>query len=85
MTALDTDKQMISTHYVEILCTQPGYISGLAPCTYDEADTGILLHLDYAMKEGYTKVSIHTVCTDVRVLAVIHSPTPQHHQVVGGL
>jgi hypothetical protein len=70
VTALATDKQVISTHQSEVLCTQPRDTSGIAPCTHEEADTRILLHLDDAVNEGYTKVSIRTVDTDVVVLAV---------------
>ena len=70
VTALDTDKQIVSTHHAEVLCTQPRDVSGLAPCTHEEADTRILLHLEDAVKEGYTKVSVRTVDTDVLVLAV---------------
>ena len=70
VTALDTDKEIISNHHAEVLCTQPRDVSGLAPCTHEEADTRILLHLEDAVKEGYTKVSVRTVDTDVLVLAV---------------
>ena len=45
-------------------------MSGLAPCTHEEADTLILLHLEDAVRHGNTRVSIHTVDTDVVVLAV---------------
>ena len=45
-------------------------MSDLAPCTHEEADTRILLHLEDAVKQGYNKVSIRTVDTDVVVLAV---------------
>ena len=45
-------------------------VSGLAPCTHEEADTRILLHLEDAVKQGYNKVSIRTVDTNVVVLAV---------------
>ena len=70
VTALDAGKQIISTHHAEVLCTQSRDTSGLAPCTHEEADTRILLHLEDAVKEGYTKVSVRTVDTDVLVLAV---------------
>lgn len=70
VTALNTRKQIISTHHAEVLCTQPRDVSGLAPRTHEEADTRILLHLGDAVKEGYTKVSICTVDTDMLVLAV---------------
>ena len=70
VTALDTEKQIISTHHAEVLCTHLRDTSGLAPCTHEEADTRIMLHLGDAVKEGYDKVSIRTVDTDVVVLAV---------------
>ncbi|KAG0725800.1 hypothetical protein GWK47_037891 [Chionoecetes opilio] len=45
-------------------------VSALAPCTHEEADTRILLHLQDAVQQGYSKVSIRTVDTDVVVLAI---------------
>ena len=65
-----TDKQVISTCHTGMLCTQSRDVSGLAPCTHEEVDTRILLHLEDAVKQGYIKVSIRTVDTDVVVLAV---------------
>ena len=37
------------------------YASGLAPCTHEETDSCMLLHLEDAVKEGYTKVVVRTV------------------------
>ena len=65
-----TDKQVISTCHTGVLCTQSRDVSGLAPCTHEEADTRILLHLEDVVKQGYNKVSIPTVDTGVVVLAV---------------
>ena len=65
-----TDKQVISTCHTGVLCTQSRDVSGVAPCTHEEADKRILLHLEDALKRGYNKVSIRTVDTDVVVLAV---------------
>ena len=53
------------------MCFVPRYIAGLAPCTHDEADTRMLLHVEDAVKQGYTKVPVRTVDTDVVVLAVM--------------
>lgn len=53
-----------------MLCNQSRDLSRLSPCTHEEADTRIILHLEDAVKEGKTKVSIRTVDTDVVVLAV---------------
>ncbi len=65
-TAIDTDseKQILSTHHAEVICSHPREVSGLAPCTHEEADTRILLHVHDAVKEGYKKVSVCTVDTD---------------------
>lgn len=70
VSAHDTGKQVISTHHADVLCSQPRDTSGLAPCTHEEADSRMLLHLEDAVKEGYTKVVVRTVDTDVVVLAV---------------
>ena len=66
----ETEKQIVSTHRTDVFCTQPRDVAGLAPCTHEEADTRILLHVEDAVKQGYTKVSVRTVDTDVVVLAV---------------
>ncbi|KAK4325492.1 hypothetical protein Pmani_003942 [Petrolisthes manimaculis] len=66
----ETEKQIISPNHKHVLCTQPRDVTGLAPCSHEEADTRILLHVQDAVIQGYTKVSIRTVDTDVVVLAV---------------
>ncbi len=53
-----------------MVCTQARDIDGLAPCSHEEADTRILLHVQDAARQGYSKVLIRTVDTDVIVLAV---------------
>ena len=70
VTALDQDKPILNTHHPAVLCNQPRDNTGIAPCTHEEADTCILLHLADAVKEDYSKASIRTVDTDVLVLAV---------------
>jgi hypothetical protein len=62
---IDTCKQVITTDVLKLpRCT------GLAPCTQEEADTRMLLHLEHAVRQGHNKVSIHTVDTEVVVLAI---------------
>ena len=68
--AKETEKQIVSTHRTDVFCTQPRDVAGLAPCTHEEADTRMLLHVEDAVKQGYTNVSVRTVDTDVVVLAV---------------
>jgi len=67
---MNTTKQVISTHHSNVLCAQPRYVTDLAPCSHEEADTRIMIHLEDAVKQGNTKVTIRTVDTDVVVLAV---------------
>ena len=45
---------------------------GLQPCSHEEADTRMLLHVKDAMNCGFMSVMIITVGTDVVVLAVTH-------------
>jgi len=66
----DTERQIIATYHKDVLCTQPRDTTGLAPCTQEEADTRIFLHVSDAAKHGYRKVMIHTVDSDVLVLAI---------------
>ena len=67
---IETNKQVISTHHVNVICKNQQDISALAPCTHEEADTRIFLHLEDAVHQGHSRVSIRTVDTDVVVLAV---------------
>lgn len=53
-----------------MLCINHKDVLGLAPFTHEEADTRIILHLVNAVRQGYSKVSIRTVDTDVVVLAI---------------
>ena len=36
--SINCSKQIISTHRTEVLCNQSRDVSGLAPCTHEEAD-----------------------------------------------
>ena len=67
---IETEKQVLSTIQSNIVCTQSKNVSRLTPCTHEEADTRIILHLEDAVTEGFNKISIRTVDTDVVVLAV---------------
>ena len=61
----DTSKQVISTHHVNLICKNRQDTSSLAPCTHEEADTCIFLHLEDAVRHGHNRVLIRTVDTDV--------------------
>ena len=47
-------------------------LDGLQPCSHEEADTRILLHIKDAMNAGYKDAIIRTVDTNVVVLAVAY-------------
>ena len=54
ITSGESDKQIISTLKNEVRCIQPRDVSDLAPCTHEEADTRIILHVHDAVCQGYT-------------------------------
>lgn len=62
---LQTECQIISTHNEDVLCKLPRDVTNLAPCSHEEADTRIMLHMFDTVKEGYCKIQIRTVDTDV--------------------
>ena len=72
VSGIDTNKQIITTCLTEVLCNNCENVAGLAPCTHEEADTRMLLHLEDAVRQQYNKVSIRTVDTDV----VVHHISP---------
>jgi hypothetical protein len=67
---IETGRQIIATYHKDVLCTRQRDTIGLAPCTQEEADTRIFLHVSDATKHGYRKVLIRTVDSDVLVLGI---------------
>ena len=59
-----TDGEMI--RYTQILQN----MHTLSPCSHEEADTRILLHVSHAAQHGHQQIIIRTVDTDVVVLSV---------------
>ena len=68
--SIDTDKQVVTTVNNLVLCNHQQDLAGLSPCTHEEADTRMMLHLKDAVTKGHSKVAVRTVDTDVVVLAV---------------
>ena len=68
--SIDTSKQVISTHHVNVICKNRQDVSSRAPCTHEEAAIRMFLHVEDAVRHGHNRVSVHTVDTDVVVLAV---------------
>ena len=69
--SLHEEKQVITTKGKDILCSPAcNNTTNLAPCTHEEADTRMTLHAANAVQEGYRKIVLRTVDTDVLVLAI---------------
>ena len=64
-------KQIVITNGNEVLCIPPQDTSSLAPCNHDEADTRMCVHLACAVTKCFNKILLHTVDTDVVVLALV--------------
>jgi hypothetical protein len=64
-------KVTISTHGTDVLSSTPvNDPVMISPRTHEEADTRIMLHVAHCVNQGYTKVCIRTVDTDMVVFAV---------------
>ena len=64
------DKIFIGTSAEKSLCSSKKDTNRIEPCTHEEADTHLMLHLDDCAKEGLQRVMIRTSDIDVIVLAV---------------
>ena len=73
-------KEVYTTHLNDVLTAHEydDSINEIKPCSHEEADTRMFLHVAHAAKHGHQKVSIRTVDTDVVVLAVAQI---QHLQI----
>ena len=45
-------------------------LTGLVPCSQEEADTRLFMHVADAVKKGYRKLLVRTVNTDIVVVAI---------------
>ncbi|XP_041473687.1 uncharacterized protein LOC121422601 [Lytechinus variegatus] len=67
------DKVIISILLDSVVTSREDYTTdGLQPCSHEEADTRILVHVKDAMNCGFKRAMIRTVDTDVVVLALAH-------------
>ena len=65
------DKQLVITDGEAVLSKPPLLdLALLAPCSHEEADSRMLLHVSHAANHGHHNILIKTVDTDVVVLAV---------------
>ena len=70
MAEIETNKYLITTQGNGVLSSNQEDVSTLVPCTHEEADTRIFLHLKDAVRHGYSNASIRTVDTEVVGLAI---------------
>ena len=62
---------MYATDGHDVLCSMAQMdLTGLVPCSHEEADTRLFLRLTDAVKKGYKKLLVRTVNTDVVVVAI---------------
>ena len=66
---LDTDKLVVTTQGPFIMSNRPVDQTKLCPCSHEEADTRLIVHLCDAAQHS-SRVMIRTVDTDVVVLAI---------------
>ena len=62
--------EVIRIHNSDVLSVHPRDMSGLAPCSHEEAGKRIILDAKDAVKQWHTKVSMRRVDTDVVDLVV---------------
>ena len=74
------DKQLVVTDGEVCSKLSLSELSSLAPCTHEEADSRMMLHVSHAARHGHNKIMIRTVDTDVVVLAVsvVHHLQPEN-------
>ena len=63
-----SDNKVIVTKGPDALSNHP--VSEISPCSHEEADTRVFLHVKDAVKEGFKTVMISANDTDVLVIAV---------------
>ena len=66
---MSTDKQVICTLDRDVIYRQPMHNAGLAPCSREQADSRMMVHVAHAANT-YNNILIRTVDSDVVVLAV---------------
>ena len=72
VTLLQTEgKAVYATDGHHMLCSMTQIdLTGLVPCSHEEADTCLFLHVADAVKNGYRKLLVRTVDTEVVVVAI---------------
>ena len=62
---------MYATDRHDVLCSMAHIdLTGLVPCSHEEADTRLFLHVADSIKKGYRKLLVRTVDTDVVMVEI---------------
>ena len=62
---------MYATDGHDVLCSMAQIdLTGLVPCSHEEADIRLFLHVADAVKKGYMKLLVRTIDTDIVVAAI---------------
>ena len=62
---------MYATDGHDVLCSMAQIdLIGLVPCSHEEADIRLFLHVADAVKKGYMKLLVRTIDTDIVVVAI---------------
>ena len=79
----ENNKELVVTDRVQVLCVQQQQDTHLiGPCSIEEADSHMMLHVAHATQHGHHQILVRTVDTDVVVLAVMVAETlPAKHEV----
>ena len=77
---LTTDKTIITTQGTIAVSNAPVELDGLSPCTHEEADSRMMVHLSDAAKEN-KHILLRSTDTDVVVLAVASASLHPEHEV----
>ena len=72
VTLLETEgKAVYATDGHDVLCSMAQIdLTGLVPCSHEEADIRLFLHVADAVKKGYIKLLVRTIDTDIVVVAI---------------
>ena len=73
---LEATKELVVTDGEQVL-SEPSQndLHLLSPCSHEEADSRMMLHVAHAAQHGHQRIVVRTVDTDVVVLAVMVSQT----------
>ena len=88
ITHLVSDKQIVTTNGSDVTCIPARDTTHLAPCDHEEADTRMMLHLADAVRDGFQKILLRRVDTDVWYCVVLcygSNNQTQNQGALGGL